>query len=335
MNKLLRAILVIHPFIQYALFRIEPVISKVLVLSGIVAVLIIYLGSLTQEKRKIAIPYFWAYVLVQSIFLGKPNFCIHISVFFLLYTTIAQMKIDWKYILKPLGYVCIAMSLLSILQGFGIRQFKYNFSDNPGLLGNATDSAMYIAAISPFLLLHKKGWLWFVFPITAILMLGSASAILGLFCVILTYFFIREYHARLISFLVLSLAGIFIWFDKVSEFFTPDKKLIVWSRAMTDWKDFAWFGRGLGNFEGMYVVNNVIRNMHNHYLYILYTLGMLGFFFFLWWLMPLLKNREAILPYMSVIAVLVMAACSVPMKTYPIVLLTAINLGILSKGENR
>lgn len=336
MNKLLRTILIIHPFTQYVFFYLEPHISRILALTGIIAVLIIYLYSLTQEKRKIAIPWLWPYVLVQSIFLGLPSYVIHISIFFLLYTTVAQMKIDWEYVLKPLGYVCIAMSLLSILQRFGIRQFSYSYSANPGLLGNSTDSAMYIVAISPFLLLHKKGWILFIIPIIAIVMLNSASAVLGIFSVIIAYFLIKQYHIRLIGFLGLSVTGALIWFDKATEFFSPETKLTIWSRAITDWKDFAWFGSGLGNFYGTYKIGAITYNMHNHYLYILYTLGVFGLFFLLWWLVPLLKKNEAILPYVSLIAVLVMAAFSMPMRVYAIVILTGINLGILGgKYESR
>lgn len=329
MNKLLRAILVIHPFTQYIFFRLEPLISRVLVLSGIVAVLIIYLCSLTQEKQKIAIPWLWAYVLIQSIFLGFPNYVMHISVFFLLYTTIAQLEIDWEYVLYPLGYVCIVMSLLSILQRCGICQFGYSWSPSPGLLGNSTNSAMYIAAISPFLLLHKRGWVWFIIPIIAVYMLESASAVLGIYSIIFVYLLFKRYYLRLGAFLALSSVGIFVWFDRVAEFFDPQNKLIIWSRAMTDWKDFAWFGRGLGNFVGRYSINGVTFHMQNHYLYILYTLGVVGLCLLLVWLIPHLKNTHAILPYASVISVLIMATCSIPMRVHPMALLTAVNLGIL------
>lgn len=329
MNKLLRAILVIHPFTQYVFFNLEPLISRVLALTGIVAVLTIYLYSLKEEKQKIAIPWLWAYVLAQSIFLGRPNYCLHISLFFLLYTTVAQMKIDWKYVLYPLGHVCIIMSLLSIMQRFGICQFRYSYAASPGLLGNSTNSAMYIVAVSPFLLMHKRGWIWFAIPIIAVWMLNSASAMLGIFSVIFGYLIIKQYHARLIGFSILCMTATFVWFDKVVKFFSPENKLIIWSRAMTDWKEFAWFGRGLGNFAGRYSINDVSCNMHNHYLYILYTLGIVGFLFLLLWLYPHLKNTQAILPYISIVSILVMAGFSIPMKVYPVMLLTGINLGIL------
>lgn len=336
MNKLLRIILIIHPFTQYIFFRFEPLITRVSVLSGIVAILIIYLYSLREEKQKIAIPWFWPYVLVQSIFLGLPNYCIHISIFFLLYTTIAQMKLDWKYIFYPLGYVCIAMSLLSIMQGYGLNQFKYTWVDNPGLLGNSTNSAMYIAAVSPFLLMHKRGWLYFIIPILAIWNLNSASGLLGIFSIIVGYFAIKQYHIRLIGFLTLCVAGSLIWFDKVRVILNPQEKLIIWSRAMTDWREFVWFGRGLGNFEGRYVINNIAYLMHNHYLYILYTLGVIGLVLLFVWLIPLLKpKKEAFLPYLSVIAILIMAGFSIPFRVYPIMLLAGIQLGILGGSDDQ
>ena len=333
MNKLLRAILIIHPFTQYIFFRLEPLIARVLTLTGVVAILIIYLYSLKEEKRKVTIPWLWPYILVQSIFLGLPNYCIHISIFFLLYTTIAQMKIDWKYILYPLGYVCIVMSLLSILQEFGINQFKYNWSDNPGLLGNSTDTAMYIAAISPFVLLLKRGWLYFIIPMIAIWILNSASAVLGIFSVIAGYFIIKKYYCRLGLFLALSMVAICLWFDKIKIFFSPETKLVIWAQAMTDWKNFAWYGRGLGNFEGRYVINNIAYHMQNHYLYILYTLGLIGLVLLFLWLIPHLKNTSAMLPYLSVISVMIMAICSVPLRVYPIVLLVGIELGILANTK--
>lgn len=332
MNRLLKTILIIYPFTQYIFFRLEPSISRVHIMVGIVAVLIVYLCSLTQEKRKVAIPWFWLYVLVQSMFLGEPNYCIHISLFFLLYTSVAQTEIDWRYVLYPLGYVCVAVSLLSILEKFGVRQFGYDCFSSPGPLGNPTNSAMYIVATSPFLLFHKRGWMWFIIPAIAIWMLGSASAILGIFSVVFVYLFLKRYYLRGVL-IMLSLTAISIGFDKLAGFFNPENKLLIWSRAMTDWKDFAWFGRGLGNFIGRYAINGEVCHMHNHYFYILYTLGIAGFCLLLWWLIPHLQSTHIILPYLSVVSVLVMAACSIPMRVYPITILTGINLGILSKGE--
>lgn len=333
MNRLLRTVLIIHPFVHYALFSLKLQISRILVLTGMIAVLIIYLYSLIQKKEKIPIPWIWAYILVQSMFLGLPNYCIHISIFFLLYTTIAQMKIDWEYVLKPLGYVCIAMSLLSILQKFGIRQFTYSSSVSPGLLGNSTDSAMYIVAISPFLFLHRKSWILFIIPIVAVYMLNSASAVLGMLTVLFVYLFLKRRYLISLIFVILGSIGTGLWFDKIVKMFNPQAKFTIWSRAMTDWKDFAWFGSGLGNFAGRYKIGIVTYNMQNHYLYILYTLGMVGLFLLLWWLIPILKNQRKTLPYVSVISVLVMATCSIPLRVYPIVMLTAINLGILTKKE--
>ena len=187
MNKLLRAILVAHPFFPFFLFKFDPLLARVLALTGIVAVLLIYLFSLNEEKQKVAIPWIWPYILIHSIFLGLPSYCIHISLFFLLYTTIAQIKIDWQYVLKPLGSVCIAVSLLSIMQRLNIRQFSYSFSSHPGLLGNPTDTGMYIAAISPFLLMHKRGLLYFIIPLIAVGMLNSASAMMGISAVLALY----------------------------------------------------------------------------------------------------------------------------------------------------
>lgn len=102
---------------------------------------------------------------------------------------------------------------------------------------------------------------------------------------------------------------------------------------MTDWQDFAWFGSGLGNFAGRYTINNIAYNMHNLWLYVLYTLGIAGLAFLLWWLIPILKNRREVLPYVSVVSVLIMSTFSRPMGVYSIVLLTAVNLGIMTKKK--
>ena len=335
MNKLLRAILVVHPFMPYALFSLEPSVIRVLALTGIVAILLVHLCSLGQQRNSIAIPYIWAYILVQSILLGLPIYCAHVSLFFLLYSSVASVSIDWQYVLKPLGYVCMAMSLLSILQGFGIGHFSYTWVDNPGLLGNATNSAMYIAVTSPFILMHKRGWLYFIIPCIAVFMLNSASAILGILSILIGYYVIKKYFVSMLIFISGVLLQFLFWKQKVIELFNPHEKLIIWSQAMNDWRNFAWFGSGLGNFDRKYIIDNIYYNMNNHYLYILYCLGIVGFVLFLIWLIPHLKRDTFAveIPYLSFVAVLVMSLCSIPMRVYPLTILTAVNMAILHRRE--
>lgn len=346
MNKILRGLLLCSPFVQF-LF-INKRISTTLALFGIASVFVIFLLFLTNKKEdiKVAFPYIWLWAFLQMIWYNQTGtrndmdisviFLIHISVFFLLYYAVALSKIDYKYILKPLGYVCIITSIISIFQRLGIHQFVYDLFTKPGTLGNPTNTAMYIAATSPFLLLHKRGWIYLLIPLIAIVVLGSASALLGFFFVILTVLLLRKRYIGLVSILTASGIGIYLKYDFFIQFFTANNKLIVWNMAIKDWMKRAWFGYGLGHFAGRYTtLNGTIHwnYLQNHYLYILFTLGIIGLFFLVLFLMPILKNRREVLPFASVIAVLIMSACSVPMRIYPIVLLTAVNLGILTKGE--
>lgn len=175
-----------------------------------------------------------------------------------------------------------------------------------------------------------------IIPITAIAMLGSASAMLGIIGVIIVYLIIKEYFLRLTLLVTAISYGIYFWFDKILEFFNPMAKITVWMQAMTDWKEFAWFGGGFGSFLGKYKVDNVARLMHNHFFYILYVLGFVGLLALLVWLGPILKNgwkyrSGYILPLCSVTAVLIMSNCSVPMRVYPIALITAFNLAVITK----
>ncbi len=322
--------------------------STPLALLGISFSFLVFLLFLISPKEdiKLKFPYLWMWVFIQTIFFNWQGaeapmdvsllFIIHISVFFLLYYSVALGKINWKYIVYPLGYICLFVSVFSILEKFNIRQFKYDILRDVGTLGNPTNTAMYIAATSPFLLQYKRGWVYFLIPLIAICMLMSASAFIGIYSIIVVYFILKKYYARLIGLFTISL-GVVCWqFDKVKIFFTPAEKLHIWSLAITDWKKFAWLGKGIGHFRYNYTTHNGIVGyefMHNHYLWVLYTLGIFGLCFLFYFLIPILKNHQKVLPFVSVISVLIMSTCSVPMRVYPIVLLTAINLGILTKGD--
>lgn len=346
MNKILRGLLLCSAFVQFLFLR-KP-IPTTLALFGISSVFIVFLLFLIgkKENTKIAFPYIWLWAFLQMLWYNLKGtsenmdvsvlYLVHISIFFMLFYSVAQSKIDYKYILRPLMYVCIITSVYSILQRFGIDQFKFDLFGEPGTLGNPTNTAMYIAVTSPFLLFHKRGWFYMVIPLAAIVMLGSASAFLGFYFMILTVLFLRKRYAGIISMLTISGIGIYFKYDFFIQFFTANKKLIVWNMAIGDWMKRAWFGYGLGHFAGRYTTHNGTVHwgfMQNHYLYILFTLGIVGLFFLTVFLMPILKNRREVLPFASVIAVLIMSVCSVPMRIYPIVLLTSFNLGVLTKGE--
>lgn len=343
MKYALITIFALHPFVNYILLGQT---CSSLAFCGILFTIIAFMFFLKSAKNNIELPlnWFWLWALGYTMFLqftrvpqGQVhigfNYVTHITIFFLFYYAITLSDFDWKAIFKPLGYICMAMSLLTIMEVMGLKNFKHTWWDAPGPLGNPTDTAMYIAVTTPFLIAHRKGWLWLGVPIVAIAMLGSASAALGLYMAILAYFLIKRYWVRFSLWLLTS--GV-IWF--FSGFLNPMYKVETWAKAMTDWKGFALFGSGLGMFEGRYwnEAKTVCCQMHNHYFYILYTLGVVGLLALLVWLIPILKNgwryrSEYILPLCSVVAVLIMACCSIPMKVYPIALLTAFNLGIMTK----
>jgi len=211
MNLCLRGLLLLSPFIQF-LF-IGKRITTTLALFGISSVFCVFLLFLISKKEdvKIVFPYLWlwAFITMLSRNLGGTMvnmdisviFLIHISVFFLLYFVVAQSKVDYKYVLKPLIYACIITSIFSIFQRVGIHQFKFDLFLKPGTLGNPTNTAMYIAVTSPFLLFYKRGWFYMTVPVTAIVMLHSASAFLGIYFVILTVLFLRKRYIGLISIL--------------------------------------------------------------------------------------------------------------------------------------
>jgi len=320
-----------------------------LALGGILLTFIIFLLFLNSEKEgQVKFCWIWLYVIIQVIALNIKGFmaghqlhistlyAIHISTFFLLYHSVALSKIDYKYILYPLGYVCILMSLFSILECLGLRQFKYDVHFEPGMLGNPTNTAMYIAASAPFLLLHKRGSVWFVVPVIATLLLKSASGFLGTCVVVVAYLILKKYWFRLSFLGVFSLGLIGYKFNYLLELFTPDSKLFIWNLAIRDWMKSPWLGLGLGHFYGQYIIQEsgtYYRFMHNHYLYVLYTLGIIGLILLGVFLVPILKNHQKVLPFVSVISVMIMSLCSVPMRVYPLVLLMAVCLGVLTKEE--
>jgi len=344
MNFALRWLLLLHPVIQYLLVGIRPVTT--LAFSGITMVVIVFLLFLNSNKSrtKIEFQWLWLWCIAQAIFLNwkaqidghhlhySAMFAIHISVFFLLYISTAQAKISRKYITKPLGYMCIAICLLSMFQKVGIHQFKYDAFACPGILGNMTNTMMYAVALSPFLLQYKRGWIYLSIPLIACIVNNSASALLGMVSII-TFFLIYKKMYGLLGTLIVLFGGLIaIFYKHLLFFFNPYGKLEVWNEAVKGWTTSAWFGKGLGHFWGVYQTGNGTVNwafMHNHYLYVLYALGIIGLFLLILFLKQSIRYGHRILHLASVIAVLVMGIVSVPMRVYPIVLLTAINLGVL------
>lgn len=344
MKYVLRGLLLLHPFVPY-LFK-GTRMDTVTALAGILFVFIVFLLFLIncKEHHKTAFPYLWMLTFIHTLFLNRQGsasnmhisimFFIHISVFFMFYYAVVHSELNWEYIVKPLGYSCILVSIYSILERLGITQFEYTWFQQPSLLGNSTNTAMYITVITPFLLLHKRSLIWVFIPILAVFMLDSASAVLGMVAIILGFIFLKRCYL-IGGITVLGIVPISIWkWGYFKGLFYTNNKLVLWSQAMSDYKQFWLIGRGLGNFQGRYIIDNVPWFfMHNHYLWVLYTLGGIGFICFILWIYPVLVTKgKPLLPLLSVISVGVMALCSVPMRVYPIVLLTAFNMGILTKG---
>lgn len=334
----------LHPFVQFA-FISKP-INTTLALTGISFVFVAFLLFLISPKDNIKLnfPYIWLWAFGHMMFHNLSGtarnmdmsviYIIHISMFFIFYYVSALSKFDWKYVTYPLGYSCILISVFCIFQKLGIRQFTFDFYPRPGTLGNPTNTAMYITAVSPFLLLHKRGWLWFIIPMIAVVVLNSGSAALGIYSIVLTYFILKRFYVRFFMFIFGTISLFILKYQWFIDFFSANKKLHVWGMAIQDWMKNAWIGYGMGHFAGKYTTNNgeiSWRFLQNHYLYILYTLGIIGLFLLTLFIIPHLKSYKRIIPYTSMVSVLVMSLCSVPMRIYPCVLLTAFNLGVLMK----
>jgi len=354
MENLLKIGFILSPFFIYILVG-KPILTSQAILSILVELIIILLflsGSWNKRTPDIkASIFFFAYILVMSGWIiGKGLLLddrismvtrplLHVSIFFLFYFALCYILDGTRYneIAKVIVYPAITLSAICLFQKAGIDMFKYSEEWVNGTLGNPTNSAMYLCACLPFAFIHKRPFIPVIFILAGIMVCSSASALIAALIVIFIYFLVKKKYFLTISLTIFIMAIIFLFKNSLLEFFNSFDKLCVWQRAIMDWKEHYLFGNGLDAFRNLGVIfnNSIYDFTHNHYIWILHSLGLVGLVLFVNWICSLkfIFNSDDIRCYatLSLVAVGVMACVSVPMRVYPIILITAVNLAIITK----
>ena len=340
MNKFLKLGLIASPFI-HILFLKEKIghIAALYTICFIFITMLLWLSKISKTRFN----YFWLWCFISSVFIygksiGNLFYLLHVSLFFIVYYALVTSDVDWKCITKPLGAIAVIISLFSIFEILGIRQFHYRWFANPGLLFNPTNSAMYIAVTMPFLLLYKRGLLYSIIPLTAALMLKSTSALLGILSIIIIISLVKKRYTYLVAAVsTIVLLSIFKH-DYFIGLLDSSGKLYIWNMAIQDWMKSAWIGFGLSASEAKYTYLGITwRYLHNEVIYILHALGLIGLTLFGIFVAPIIKNaiknrNELYIPIASFVSVVVMSLFSIPLRVYPITLITAFNLAILTRS---
>lgn len=355
MTKLLKWVLVCSPFIHF-LFIGKPILTSQALLSICLELAIILLFLIGTRKRQPDIKasvLFFAYIIANSLWLiGRGLLMekginmvffplLHISIFFLFYFALCFSldTDDYKNIVSFLIYPAVALSLYAFFQYFKIDMFKFPGEWLDGTLGNPTNNAMYLTACFPFAFLHKRPLIPSIVILTAILAFGSASALIGAIAIILIYLLANKRFLIVGILTIICIVSCILLYDKVVKFLYPYEKLQAWGYAIDSWKQKYVWGWGLDTFKNLKLVINHSQwyFTHNHYIWILHSLGLVGLILFFNW-MRFLKfifnpNDIRFLATLSLISVGIMAFVSVPMRVYPIVLITGINMAILTKEK--
>jgi O-antigen ligase len=293
----------------------------------------------------IALLTFWS--MGSSLFAekGMPKVVvpfIHLSIFFLFYFVLSMSLIMEEYskIMKLLIYPAIIASIFCILEKFGIMQFKFTESWINGVFGNGTDTAMYIAGCIPFVFYHKRYLIPLIFMILAILITGSASAIIGAVIAILFMFALRGNRILLFGSGALIILATIIFWSKLPHFLEDNNKVKIWAIALESWGKSPFFGWGLDSFKDLNIIHKPTNIhwvfTHNHYIWLLHSTGLIGLIAFVNFLKPIVSNfiankEKLLIPGASLLIVAIMSFVSVPMRLYPIVIITALNLAILTR----
>jgi len=353
MTKLLKWALVCSPFIHF-LFIGKPILTSQALLSICLELAVILLFLIGTRKRQPDIKasvLFLAYIIANSIFLigkglllGKGFNAIvfpllHISIFFLFYFALCFIlnTDDYKEIAKFIIYPSIALSIYTFFQYFKIDMFKFPGEWLDGVLGNPTNNAMYLTACLPFSFIHKRPIIPSIVILIAILAFGSASALIGALVIILILLIAKKEYVYLGLLITVLILITVLFHDRVKDFLYPYEKLQAWGCAIESWKQKYIWGWGLDTFKNLKLVINHSQwyFTHNHYIWILHSLGLAGLILFANWMrfLKFVFNPDDIrfLATLSLISVGVMALVSVPMRVYPIVLITGINMAILTK----
>jgi len=355
MIEILKWALVCSPFIHF-LFIGKPILSSQALLSISLELAVILFFLTGKHKRKPDVKpalLFFSYIIANSLFLMGKGYLynlginsillpfIHVSIFFLFYISLCNIidENDYLNITKVIIYPAVILSLYAYFQYFKIDMFRFTGEWLDGVLGNPTNNAMYLAACLPFVFLHKRPLIPSIIIVVAILLFNSASAFIGAVFIIYSYLIVkRKYLIVGISTIVCIIICIFLY-KYVQQFFNPYEKLLAWKYLIDSWKNNYIFGCGLDTFKNLKIIINYSQwhYTHNHYLWILHSLGVVGLILFFNWVGKLKYILRAddirFLATLSLLSVGIMAMVSVPMRVYPIVLLTGLNLAILTKEK--
>jgi hypothetical protein len=355
MIKLLKGALVCSPFIHF-LFIGKPILTSQALLSicfELAVILFFLIGTRKREPDLKSSMLFFAYIIASSLYLigyGLLNVkglnsvffpLIHVSVFMLFYSAACYIvdKDLYHKLSRVIIYPAIILSLYAFFQYFKIDMFKFDGAWLDGTLGNPTNNAMYLTACLPFVFIHKRPLIPALVILTAIVAFDSASALIGALVILLIYFTAKKKYIRLAFLVIPLIIATILFHDRVKDFLYPYEKLQAWGIAIDSWKGNYIFGRGLDTFKNLNVVMNYSKWFftHNHYIWILHSLGLAGLVLFFNWMRSLkfIFNPTDIrfIATLSLIGVAVMACASVPMRVYPIVLITGFNLAILTKEK--
>lgn len=356
MNRLLKGILISLPFMTYFFIGKSILTSQAVlsILAEIVIILLFIMGIWNKRNPDLKAPVILlaymilsaGFVIVNRMFIdegmsGLLRPLLHISIFFLFYFALCYILNEKTYedVLKVAVYPAVILSAICLYQKFGIDMFKYNQTWVNGTLGNPTNNAMYLCACLPFAFLHKRPFIIVAFLFLGMFVCWSTSAILASIIIIFIYLLAKKKYLWSTVFLFVLAIIAFLLKDKMADFFNPYEKLAVWQKAIEEWKSHYILGWGLDNFKNLHFTINTSSYSftHNHYIWILYSCGLVGLVLFLNWFRSLrfVFNPADVrfLATLSLIGVAIMACVSVPMRVYSIVILTAFNIAILTKEK--
>ena len=357
MVKLLKGALVCSPFIHF-LFIGKPILTSQALLSiclELAVILFFLIGIRKREPDTNASVLFFTYIIANSLFLMGRGYLeerginvvifplIHVSVFFLFYFALCNLvdKDDYSNIMGIVVYPAVILSLYVFFQYFKIDMFKFPGEWLDGVLGNPTNNAMYLTACLPFAFLHKRPWIPAIVILTAIIVFNSASALIGALAIIIIYLLAKKRFFVVGILTIICIIPCIFTYERVQSFFYPYEKIQAWGYLIDSWKQNYIFGLGLDSFKNLKIVINHSQwhFTHNHYLWILHSLGITGLVLLANWMRSLhfifRANDIRFLATLSLISIGIMACVSVPMRVYPIVLLTGLNMAILTKERVR
>jgi O-antigen ligase len=195
-------------------------------------------------------------------------------------------------ILKFLSFVFLTLLVYGVFQSYGIDPFqstkeglKADFAT--GLIGNPVHFSAYIACLSPLILLWKGKLKLLGYGLVLYLMLLGCSTTMPPATGIITITIVSAYllfHLNRKAFKYFTvaclIAGVFIVIFK-KEFLYDNSRILTIKANLKYFKDYLWFGRGLGSVNVMAkeIVENVsfpFHHLHNEYIQAVIEIGVVG-----------------------------------------------------------